>query len=548
MTDTPFRQALLEAVRAELIAHEQSEHSLPSTQELYRGYPFYRGALETDTVLWLKAHALPRLKNAKRVGRAVQALYRLNNNVSAEIAANAAEAAQSLLREGGVVPGVDIVLHDVYQRCSYVAWQAGFQYVASDVAACAYELAARSRETLHIVRYVQTAMTVLASSMTPGPQGQRDRNRGRERALTRIVGWGHYAKEVADAEKAAKIEDKEAIRQHVETAFRRLAKLDVGPALAEAGDIEPAGLDDADAFMLEPALPPVPAGPSLVVVPSLEHLPEKKYDRGAPRNEFGDLAGRALPLVRTPDLHEAAEILTSEFPWLSSVAVRVLETLIGREAVLVPPILLVGKPGCGKSALARRITDVLGLPRTEISCAGSADASLGGTSRQWSTGRANSALQVIKRTGVANPALILDELEKADPGRHNGSLLDVVLAMIEPGSRKAFHDPFLECPVDLSGVAFIACANDIRPLKGPLLDRFVVIECPDPTAEDLDTIVQGILRQVRADSGIDPRFVPPLDSTEYAVLRRGWKGGSIRPLVRAVNRLLALRSAPGLAH
>jgi hypothetical protein len=74
-------------------------------------------------------------------------------------------------------------------------------------------------------------------------------------------------------------------------------------------------------------------------------------------------------------------------------------------------------------------------------------------------------------------------------------------------------------------------------------------ECRDPaTPEDLDAIVQGILRQVRAVSGIDPWFVPPLDGTEWAILHRGWKRGLIRPLVRAVHRLLALRYAPGLAH
>jgi ATP-dependent Lon protease len=301
--------------------------------------------------------------------------------------------------------------------------------------------------------------------------------------------------------------------------------------------------------MVEPALPSVPSGPSLVVVGSLDHLPEKKYDKSAPRNEFGDLAERPLPLVRTPDLAEASAALRNEFPWLSAVTDRILEGVVGKEAVVLPSaICLVGGAGAGKSQYARAVARVLNLPLTEVPMGGSADASYGGTSRQWSTGRACTVLQSIKRTGVANPCVVLDELDKASSNRFNGSALDVVLAQIEPGSRKAFFDPFLEAPVDLSAVTFIATVNDTRPLKGPLLDRFLVLACPDPGPEDLDAIVRGILRQVRESSGVDPRFVPDLDHVEISALRRGWRGGSIRPLRRAVDRILALRQSLNLAH
>jgi hypothetical protein len=538
------QQALLEAVRAELVQHEHSEYSLPATNELYRGFPYYKGDLETDAVLWLNSHAFPRLKGAKGISKALTALHRLHDNVCADFAADAARAAQLLLRDGGLAPGVDLVMDDVYQRCSYFGWQLGHQYLAPDVAVCAYQLAARSRETLHIVRFWQTAVTALAASMTPGPRGDRDRNRGRDRALTRIVGWGHYAKEVAQASKAAGAEDKEKVRDHIEGQFRRLAGLD-------NVEIEPAGLDDVDAFMVEPALPkrPAPTGPSLVVIQSLDHLPERKHDRSAPRSEYGDLAGRALPLVRTPDLAEAAATLKCEFPWLATVIDRVLEPLVGREAVIFPSgILLVGKVGAGKSELARRITDVLGLPRTEVPMGGMADSSYGGTSRQWSTGRASLVTQTLKRTGVANPAIVLDEIDKASLNRFNGSALDVVLSQVDPGLRKAWFDPFLETGIDISAVTFIATANDVQNLRGPLLDRCLLQFCGDPGPADAEAIVTGILRRTREASGLDPRFIPDLDSTEWAVLKRGWRGGSIRPLKRAVDRLLTLRSTPGLAH
>jgi ATP-dependent Lon protease len=64
----------------------------------------------------------------------------------------------------------------------------------------------------------------------------------------------------------------------------------------------------------------------------------------------------------------------------------------------------------------------------------------------------------------------------------------------------------------------------------------------------LPAIVSGILREIRLHSGVDPRFVADPDEAEWSVLRKGWKGGSIRPVRRAIERLLSLRRAPGIAH
>jgi hypothetical protein len=550
VTDTPFRQAVLEALRAELVQHEHSQYSLPSTAEFYRGHPFFKGDLEKDVVLWLQSHALPRLKGAKGVSKVLTTLHRLNDNVCADFAHDAARAAQLLLRDGGLTPGVDLVLDDIFRRCALYAWEMGHQHLAPDVAVCAYALAARSRETVHIVRYTQKALTALASAMTPGPRGDRERGRAMKGALGRLVGWGYYAKETSLAEEALKAEDKEAIRDHIEKQFRRIADLDAGKALAEADNVEPAGLDDADAFMLEPALqrPVTPTGPSLIVVRDLSHLPEGKYDRGAPRAEFSPIEGVPLPLAPVPDLAEASTVLRGEFPWLAEPIDRLLGSLAGRDCVrMMPPSLFLGRSGCGKTHLARRVAEVLQLQHILYPAGGSQDSAVAGTNRQWSSSRAALPTQLILRTRSASPCLIVDEIDKAGTSRKNGQLHDALLSMLGEG-REAFLDPFLEAPVDLSGVVWLFTANERQPLRGPLLDRLVVLDCPDPGPGDMDAIVQGLLAQARKESGIDARFTPDLDSTEYAVLRRGWRGGSIRPLKRAFDRLLALRSAPGLAH
>lgn len=546
MTDeiTPRRQALLDAARRLERTFSTTDNVPPNTGMLYLGAGFFKGDLAADAEAWTQAVAVG-LRDSAPALRLLHFLRAFGASPTDNYALTCVEAAWELLRwpvKTDLPDGTLNIIRDVYARCAYYAWALGSDLGALHVAQAAAALSRKADQELFKVRYMQTCLASLRTAEDGYTVHRFDPSRERAKALNRLVDLGMLAPEVrlvthtllAETVLADQGTDREVLEEAKgRFAGARVADLDDREGIVRTGDFE----------IHEPVVEP-----SIVVVPSLDHLPDKKNDRGAPRSEFGHLAQRALPLVRTPDLREAAETLTTEFPWLSSVTVRILETLIGKEAALLPPVLLLGKPGCGKSEYARRLTDVLGLPRTEVSCGGMADASFGGTSRQWSTGRSCTALSAIRRAGVANPALILDELDKADPGRHNGSVLDVILSQIEPGSRKQYLDPFLECPVDLSGVAFVACCNSVEALRGPLLDRFIVLDCPDPGPEDLDAIVRGILERVRQDSGVDPRFTPDLGATEMDVLRRGWRGGSIRPLRRAVDRLLTLRSVHGLAH
>jgi hypothetical protein len=537
-------QALMDAVREERQVARESTVALPSTEGLYRGHPLYRRDLNLDAVLWVSSAALPPLRKVKRAASLVTFLEQFADEVNAGHAMTCALSAQLLLK-GGIRPPAEIHVGDVLARTALYSWLLGHPDAAALVIEHASRLAlSASSSRLRSVKYWQTAMAAVLSLTGPDPMGPRDHGHDMRRAVGRLIEVGANSVSVLKADKAAEAEERAGSLSPFES---RLSQIN---DLAGRAEVEPAGLDDADSFMLEPALPRPPAvtGPSLVVIRDLSHLPEGKFDRGAPRQEFSPIENVALPLTPVPDLAKASAILRGEFPWLSEPIDRLLGSLAGLDAVRLPPSLLLGRAGCGKTFLARRVAEVLQLQYTVYPAGGVQDSAVAGTNRMWSSARASLPTQLILRTRSASPCLIIDEIDKAGTSRRNGALHDALLSMIAE-SREAFLDPYIEAPVNLAGVVWIMTANDRLPLRGPLLDRLVVLECPDPKAEDLDAIVQGILRKARAESGLDPRFTPDLDGVEMDALRKGWKkGGSIRPLVRAVNRLLTLRSAPGLAH
>src|SRR5690606_38992794 len=165
------------------------------------------------------------------------------------------------------------------------------------------------------------------------------------------------------------------------------------------------------------------------------------------------IAGDTLPQDYKVDIAAARRHLMLQWPHAIDVIDTILGDLVTRDDVRFRPTLLVGKPGSGKSSLARAICDEMGLPCELFSMAGIHDAALMGTSAQWHSARETLPLQLIKRTKVASVAVIWDEAEKAGTGRHNGSPLDALLPMLEIDQARRYRDLALEVEVDLSFVS-----------------------------------------------------------------------------------------------
>jgi len=440
------------------------------------------------------------------------------------------------------------VVRDVVERCDLYSAAFGNPGACASAAVHAYEHAGREKNPVLIARYGAVALGLLAQA-----QALADGNR----PIRAMTGAGWMLKAIARLHYIS-----DAFADHVAAAKVLAGTPDETDPVADllsdlpdtreprAPDVDVAADLDAILVAVAPAAGiPVSKPPTLVVLGSLSHLPESKSsNQSNPRLEFAPISGVDLPLAETPDLREVSRILTAEMPWAKGIIETILNDSVGSPAARVRNTLLTGKPGSGKTRLARRIGEAIGMQPTIIPAAGVADSTFGGTSRSYATGRASTALQCVRRTGIANPMLIVDELEKSASGSYNGRLFDVLVPFLEPESSRRLHDPFVETAADLSRIGWIATANSLIEIPGPLLDRFRVLEVPQPRKQDLPVVARTILAEIRAERMEDEIWTPDLDHDELEILARQWRGGSLRPLKRMIEVILSGRISLASRH
>lgn len=310
---------------------------------------------------------------------------------------------------------------------------------------------------------------------------------------------------------------------------------------------------EPDAFEDPPAWPDqsdAPAAPSVIVIGEitgalrerrgglLHRLREKRL------LEEKRLVGCPVPLLTVPEnLQFFRTKLVESFPHAKDVIDTILLDLIGRDHVSIRPTLLVGPPGACKTSLAAAIGDMLlGTAAVDIvSCTGAPDGMLAGNHASWSTATWSLPLEAIVKAGAANPLIVLDELTRAGTGRQNGNPLDTLVSMLDPGSSWRYRDVGLQTATNISHVNWIATANDMNGLPAALLDRFRVIKFPMPRWGHLEQLAASIMTEIRTERGQDINWLPDLAPFEIEALRGHWRGGSIRPLRRLVEGVIAAR-------
>jgi len=303
-----------------------------------------------------------------------------------------------------------------------------------------------------------------------------------------------------------------------------------------------------------PAPPPITAPPREVEWPAMPVLldnlePSEDRERKMLVERYGMLR-QPVPLTALPEPDELAKALLAEFPWAVETveAIRAemhLDRRLTGEVFCLPPILLIGAPGVGKSTFARRFCALANLRSATVFAGGSADnRALAGTARGWSSSTPSFPVALMRRFMSANPAIMVEEIDKAGGSDSNGDLAHTLTAMLDPTLHRAWVDECLQVGVDLSQVTWILTANRLDRVSPALRARCRIVHFPRPRPEDFDVLLVGILRELAEEHGVDVAVLPELAEDTIRELRGGFRAGRLqaRQMANLVRRLLAMEA------
>ena len=262
-----------------------------------------------------------------------------------------------------------------------------------------------------------------------------------------------------------------------------------------------------------------------------------------------------LPGPDAIDVAQARHVLDADHFGLEQVKKRILEFLAVRK--LKPgghgPILcLVGPPGVGKTSLGQSIARALGRTFVRISLGGVHDeAEIRGHRRTYVGALPGNIIQALKKAGTRGCVMMLDEVDKLGTGIH-GDPSAALLEVLDPEQNGNFRDNYLAVPYDLSQVLFIATANVLDPIPGPLRDRMEVLQLAGYTLEEkLEIARKYLVKRQLDDAGLRPEQLTFSDAAISAIIRDYTREAGVRNLERqlgAVCRHVAVRVAEGQAQ
>jgi ATP-dependent Lon protease len=252
------------------------------------------------------------------------------------------------------------------------------------------------------------------------------------------------------------------------------------------------------------------------------------------------------------DIQKARRVLDEDHYGLDKIKRRIVEYLAVRK--LNPqgrsPILcFVGPPGVGKTSLGQSIARAVGIKFARVSLGGVHDeAEIRGHRRTYIGALPGNIVQALRKAGTRNPVLMLDEIDKLGAGIH-GDPSSALLEVLDPEQNNTFRDNYLGLPFDLSKVMFIATANVLDTIPGPLRDRMEIIELTGYTEDEKVEIARRYLvkRQLEAN-GLKPEQASITDRAVRQIARDYTREAGCRNLERTIGAALrdvAVRIAEG---
>ena len=246
--------------------------------------------------------------------------------------------------------------------------------------------------------------------------------------------------------------------------------------------------------------------------------------------------------VDNNDLLHAKQILEEDHYGLEKIKDRVLDylavrNLSGKNSATI--LCLAGPPGTGKTSIAKSVARALDKKYVRISLGGVRDeAEIRGHRKTYVAAMPGRIAEGIRHAGVCNPLMLLDEIDKAS-GDHRGDTASALLEVLDGEQNVNFRDHYLEVPLDLSKVLFIATANDIGLIAKPLRDRMEIIEVTSYTENEKFHIAEKyLIKKQREAAGLKEEDVEITDEAVYAIIRNYTREAGVRSLERKIGSLM----------
>ncbi|MFJ7646180.1 endopeptidase La [Lysinibacillus sp. NPDC097279] len=352
----------------------------------------------------------------------------------------------------------------------------------------------------------------------------------------------HDEQEVLDLEK--KINSK--VKQSMERTQKEYYLREQMKAIqTELGDREGKTGEVAELRKLidESGMPESAKEAALKELDRYEKLPSASAESGVIRNYIDWLV--SLPWTKATEdrmnIAHAEEILNRDHAGLEKVKERVLEYLAVRQlknSLRGPILCLAGPPGVGKTSLARSVAESLDRKFIRISLGGVRDESeIRGHRRTYVGAMPGRIIQGMKKAGTINPVFLLDEIDKMS-NDFRGDPAAAMLEVLDPAQNNTFSDHYIEEPYDLSNVLFIATANDLSTIPGPLLDRMEVISIAGYTEIEKAQITKNHLipKQLK-EHGLKKTQVVIKDEAVMDIIRYYTREAGVRGLERQIATL-----------
>ena len=301
---------------------------------------------------------------------------------------------------------------------------------------------------------------------------------------------------------------------------------------------------DLDKAITEAKMPPEAETAARKELRRLQRTPEASAEHGMIRTYLDTLVELpwALPETKPIDIAEARRVLDADHFGLEKIKKRIVEYLAVRKLApegKAPILCFSGPPGVGKTSLGQSIARAMGRKFARVSLGGVHDeAEIRGHRRTYIGALPGTIIQAIRKAGSRDCVMMLDEIDKMGAGIH-GDPSAAMLEVLDPEQNGTFRDNYLDVPFDLSRVVFIATANMLENIPGPLRDRMEVIQLTGYTAgEKLEIAKRYLVRRQLEANGLTAEQAGIDDPALRQIIDGYTREAGVRWLEREIGRAL----------